>query len=488
MAKRPVGAAFFDLDRTLLAGGSGPVFAATLKRLGVSTPRVPGQDALFRLFDLVGESYVLMQFARQATRRIAGLERAMVQAAAEVAADDVLALLQPYAAATLAEHRGAGDLLVLATTSPFDLVVPVARRLGFDALVATRFEVVDGVYTGELDGPFAWGPGKLDAVRAWAAENGVDVAASAAYSDSIFDAPLLSAVGRPVAVNPDARLRVLATLRRWPVRSLDVPSGVPSVGGVEPYDFVRTLARSELFPAARFTFDGIEHIPTTGPAIVAANHRSYFDPIALGYAIGKAGRNPRFLGKKEVFDAPIVGTLARALGGIRVDRGSGSDEPLRQAAAALEAGEIVVILPQGTIPRGQAFFEPLLEGRSGVARLAAMVDAPVIPVGLWGTEKVWPRSSKVPNVLNVASPPDVCIRVGAAVRGLARTAAVGSTRIDTERVMAAIMALLPNEARVRRDPSAEELARATPRGARPAASGPARVAPTRRLGGSLADR
>ena len=104
----------------------------------------------------------------------------------------------------------------------------------------------------------------------------------------------------------------------------------------------------------------------------------------------------RFLGKKEVFDAPVVGQLARALGGIRVDRGTGSDEPLAEAAAALAGGELVAIMPQGTIPRGRAFFEPELKGRWGAARLAAMTKAPVIPIGLWGTEKVWPRSERMP--------------------------------------------------------------------------------------------
>ena len=91
---------------------------------------------------------------------------------------------------------------------------------------------------------------------------------------------------------------------------------------------------------------------------------------------------------------PVVGQLAKAMGGIRVERASGSDEPLRFAAEALEAGQMVALMPQGTIPRGPSFFDPELKGRWGAARLAAMTKAPVVPVGLWGTEKVWPRSSR----------------------------------------------------------------------------------------------
>ena len=102
-------------------------------------------------------------------------------------------------------------------------------------------------------------------------------------------------------------------------------------------------------------------------------------------------------------------------------------------------------MPQGTIPRGPAFFEPKLKGRWGAARLAAMTGAPVIPVGLWGTEKVWPRSARLPNVLNVVDPPTIRIRVGPPV--VLKHKEVDA---DTKRIMKAIMALLPAESRVRR--------------------------------------
>ena len=465
-------AAFFDLDRTLLAGASGPVFAEAFAQLGVPTPHIPGQDLLFRFFDLVGESYLVMQLAKRASSRAKGLRRDDVARVAEWAADVLLPKVQPYAPALLRSHRDSGDLLVLATTSPYDLVAPLARRLGFDAVVATRYGQLEGTYTGDLDGGFVWGPGKLAAVTAWADEHNVDLDASAAYSDSVFDAPLLGAVGRPTAVNPDYRLRALAVVRRWPVRSLDTPEGVPSVNGIEPFDLFRQFTRPEFFPGVRFAFAGIEHLPRTGAVIIATNHRSYFDPLVISLAIAKAGRNARFLGKKEVFDAPVVGQLARAMGGIRVDRGTGSDAPIRAAAERLEAGECVVILPQGTIPRGEEFFDPILRGKTGVGRLAALFpDIPVVPGGVWGTEQVWPRSAKVPNLWQVTDPRHVSVTFGPAVSGLARSASSeASVRADTERVMAAIMATLPREARVAREVSADELAKTTPDGRVPSAS------------------
>jgi putative phosphoserine phosphatase/1-acylglycerol-3-phosphate O-acyltransferase len=148
------------------------------------------------------------------------------------------------------------------------------------------------------------------------------------------------------------------------------------------------------------------------------------------------------------------------MGGIRVERGTGSDEPLREALAALEAGDMVALMPQGTIPRGRAFFDPELKGRWGAARLAALSGAPVIPVGVWGTEKVWPRRSKVPAVWNVTAPPKVVVRVGPPVP-------LGHVDpdADTKAIMAAIVDLLPPEAREHREPTDEELAAAMPSGA-----------------------
>jgi putative phosphoserine phosphatase/1-acylglycerol-3-phosphate O-acyltransferase len=203
-----------------------------------------------------------------------------------------------------------------------------------------------------------------------------------------------------------------------------------------------------------------------GPAILVGNHRSYFDTAAIAVTISHHGRPVRFLGKKEVFDAPIIGTLATAMGGIRVERGTGSDEPLASAIAALDAGEVVAVMPQGTIPRGEAFFEPELRGRWGAARLAAATRAPVIPIGLWGTERVWPRSSRLPNVFNVTTPPVVRVRVGAPVK-----LAYKSADADTKKVMKAIVKLLPAEAREPKVPTADELARTYPPGRAPRPDG-----------------
>ena len=457
-------AAIFDLDRTLLSGASGPVITEHLRAGGLLSHRtIPGEGAIYRIFDLVGENRPTMMVTRQAARAAAGWSQAAVRAAGEAAAEVLVGRVPHRARAEIERHRADGRVLALATTTPHDLIEPLAARLGLDAVVATRYQESDGVYTGGIEGEFVWGRGKERAVRAWAAESEVDLAESHAYSDSWYDIPLLSMVGHPHVVNPDPRLMAYAAVRRWPVHHFDLPPGVPKIVGVEPQRALLAVVRPEMFPYARFRLEGVDQIPATGPALVVANHRSYFDVVALVLTFARRGRPVRFLGKKEVFDAPVVGPVARALGGISVDRGSGSAEPLQAALAALEAGELVAILPQGTIPRGPAFFDPELKGRHGAVRLAVMAGVPVVPVGLWGTERVWPRSSKVPEMWNVLHPPTVEVRVGAALPPF------GPDDLDdldgaTARMMAAIVDLLPDAARERHEPTEEELARTYPSG------------------------
>ena len=117
-----------------------------------------------------------------------------------------------------------------------------------------------------------------------------------------------------------------------------------------------------------------------------------------------------------------------------------------------------MLAPEGTIPRGPAFFDPELMGRWGAARLAAATQAPVIPVGLWGTEKVWPRSARLPK-FSLSDRPLVTINVGRPV-----DLDYEDPDADTKRIMTAISSLLPPEAHEQRTPTAEDLARTYPAG------------------------
>jgi len=459
----PGTAAIFDLDRTLLSGASGPIISEALRRVGLIGSSTGGIESIaFGIFNLIGETWPSMFVSRQGARAAKGWPVELVQEAAQRAAGPLHDAVLPFAHQVIEEHRSAGRTLVMATTTPGDLIMPLAEALGFDDVIATRYGRRSGHYDGTIEGEFVWGKGKARAVQRWAHLNDVDLDQSYAYSDSYYDVPLLSIVGHPHAVNPDPRMIAQATIRRWPMVHFDVPAGVPKFAGLEPQKLLFLLAQTRLLPWVHFDFEDIERIPAHGPAILVANHRSYFDPAAIGFLLARCGRPVRFLGKKEVFDAPIVGDLVSALGGIRVDRGTGSDEPLRAAEDALAAGEMVALMPQGTIPRGPAFFDPVLKGRWGAVRLAEATGAPIIPIGLWGTEAVWPRSAKMPDVTNVISPPTVRVRVGEPVE-----LAHDDVDTDTARMMAAVSALLPDESRSTRSASHDDLASTYPGGVVP---------------------
>ncbi len=462
-------AAVFDLDRTLLLGASGPVISDGLRQAGLlPADRLGIGRLLFGVFDTVGETLPAIALTRQGARATRGWERRRVRQVGEGVADRLAERIEPYARQALDQHREAGRLLVLATTTPFDLIEPFARTVGFDAVLATRYQVdATGRYTGRIDGEFVWSRGKARSVEVWARANRVELADSYAYSDSFFDSPLLSLVGNPVAVNPDPRLLVLARLRGWPTVWFNAPPGVPKPLGVEPQNLLAELARPGLYPWMRFDLDGLDHLAAAGDAgaLVAVNHRSYLDPLIVGMVAAQLERPVRFLAKKEVTDAPVVGPITTALGAIRVDRGGESGEAFARAGQALAAGELVAVFPQGTIPRGPDFFDPVLQGRHGAVRLAREADAPVVPIGLWGTERAWPRNSRTPYLLNLADPPTIRVRVGAPYRpdaGLDLDAA-------TVDLMGRIVDLLPAEAREHRTPTEAELARTYPSSAAAAA-------------------
>jgi 1-acyl-sn-glycerol-3-phosphate acyltransferase len=139
-------------------------------------------------------------------------------------------------------------------------------------------------------------------------------------------------------------------------------------------------------------FEGLEHIPREGGALIACNHISYFDPLAQGYFLEKAGRRPRFLAKIELFRNRISGPVLRGARQIPVVRGSGDVGPVDAALRALQAGELVVVYPESTVTTNEDFSP--MRGKTGIARLTLASGMPVIPVAVWGTAPVWQRDGK----------------------------------------------------------------------------------------------
>jgi putative phosphoserine phosphatase/1-acylglycerol-3-phosphate O-acyltransferase len=456
-------AAFFDLDRTLLGDSSGIMIMDAMRDRGLVSDRdVALADVGRRFFKVVGETWIGMQVTKRSLGRIAGWSRQDLREAAARSIEKLDAAVYTEARDLIERHKSQGHLVVIATSTGRDMVEALADRLGVDRLIATDYEEDEqGIFTGNLIGKWLWGPDKAEAVQKFADEEQVSLDDSYAYSDSYFDRHLLEMVGHPRAVNPDAMLRAYAVRKGWPVLGFKNREGPPQIS-FEPMDLLRPLAHPLIAPV-NIVAEGVQLIPRQGPVILAANHRSYLDPVVLTGVGMRRGRKLRFLGKKEVFDVPVAGQAMKLLGQIRVDRGTGDSLPLQKAIDALSRGEAIGIFPQGTIPRGEKFFEPL-RAKTGVARLAVAADVPVIPVAIWDTEKVWPRNARFPKPQELLARRPVYAKVGEPIH-LKLPAGEDSTEAYQELandVMAAIAALMPEAVRDPGDPTDEQIRLASP--------------------------
>jgi 1-acyl-sn-glycerol-3-phosphate acyltransferase len=153
------------------------------------------------------------------------------------------------------------------------------------------------------------------------------------------------------------------------------------------FRFAELLLRPPMALWFNWRFEGLEHIPPEGAVLAAGNHISYFDPLAHAYLLVKAGRHPRYLAKKELFGNPILRSVLRGTHQIPVARGSGSAAPVEAALQALRDGEVVVVYPEATVTANPDFSP--MRGKTGIARLALGAEVPVLPIAVWGSQRVW---------------------------------------------------------------------------------------------------
>jgi HAD superfamily hydrolase (TIGR01490 family) len=211
-------AAFFDLDKTLMAGSSGMQFARVATRHGLVGRRQLASWAVehlrYRLRGTTDERTA--EVLRVARETIAGVPaRELERMNPEVLAA-ILPRVYPQMLDEVYAHQDAGRATFIVSAAGNGVVEPLAVVLGMDGGIGTRYEVgEDGALSGRFDGPFVYGPGKVEAMRSFAAEHGIDLAASYAYSDSVSDLPMLRAVGHAVVVNPDPPLAELAREEGW---------------------------------------------------------------------------------------------------------------------------------------------------------------------------------------------------------------------------------------------------------------------------------
>ncbi len=211
-------AAFFDLDKTLMAGSSGMQFARVATRHGVVGRRQLASWAVehlrYRLRGTTDER--TNEVLRAAQELIAGVPARSVERMNPEVMAAILPRVYPQMLDEVYAHQDAGRATFIVSAAGNGVVEPLAAVLGMDGGIGTSYEIgEEGTFTGRFSGPFVYGPGKVEAMETFAAEHCIDLAESFAYSDSVSDLPMLRAVGHPVVVNPDPPLAELAREEGW---------------------------------------------------------------------------------------------------------------------------------------------------------------------------------------------------------------------------------------------------------------------------------
>jgi HAD superfamily hydrolase (TIGR01490 family) len=257
-------AAFFDLDKTLMAGSSGMQFARIATRQGIVGRRQLASWGFEHLrYRLRGTTDArTAEVLKVARELIAGMPAKTVARMEPEVMAAILPRVFPQMLAEVHAHQDAGRPTFIVSAAGNDIVGSLARVLGMDGGIGTRYEIdAAGDFTGRFDGPFVYGPGKVEAMQEFASAHDIDLEASYAYSDSLSDLPMLRAVGNPVAVNPDPPLAEIARQEGWQTMRFErlgrrlVALAVTLLATVAGFGASRVAARRKP-PPRRFPISG----------------------------------------------------------------------------------------------------------------------------------------------------------------------------------------------------------------------------------------
>lgn len=222
-------AAFFDLDKTIIAKSSTLAFTKPLFKAGLLNSRTLAKAGVAQAYyQVFGADHAQLERVKEELANItSGWDQNEIVSLVEETVDGIVPpLVFAEALAIIEHHRGLGRRIIVVSSSPEEIVKPLCRYLSIDEVIATRAAVgPEGKYTGEIEF-YAYGPGKAEAMTELADKDGVDLDASYAYSDSATDIPMLELVGHPVAVNPDSELERIAKDRGWEIRRFDSPVSI----------------------------------------------------------------------------------------------------------------------------------------------------------------------------------------------------------------------------------------------------------------------
>jgi len=412
--------AFFDFDGTLIAGFSATVFLKEqLRRGDLSAYEFLEVLAAVAQFSLGGMGFSgLMSTAAQFMRGVR--EADYIEFGEELYEQQIARRVYPESRALVQAHMARGHTVaIISSATPYQ-VEPVARDLGIEHVICSRYEVKDGVFTGGIIRPLCFGQGKVDAAERLARENGVDLEQSFFYSDSDDDIELLQRVGHPQPLNPNNRLTEISERQGWPVRRFK-SRGQPGV-----FDFVRSVAATvSLVPSAlaglpiwaltgsqrearnfatslfadvssaliglNLVVRGEQNLWAQRPAVFVFNHQSKADVVIIARLLR---RDFAGVGKKEIRHTPIIGKTLELAGTVFIDRENASSaiEAMQPLVDAMRnAGKSVVIAPEGT----RTVSPRLAPFKKGAFHLAIQAGVPIVPIVIHNSGDVAPKGDFV---------------------------------------------------------------------------------------------
>ena len=415
----PKTGAFFDVDRTLIAGFSAAgfmkdKFANEGFSLG-STARALGSTFRFGARQTSFPSFI----EETSTDMIGLTEQELLEQGERVFSKHLVTDIYPESRALVEAHQQQGHTVAIVSSATHFQIDALARELGIEHVLCTELEFEQGRFTGRVQRPACWQEGKATAARAFAEQHDVDLAQSYFYSDSHDDISLLDIVGKPRLVNPDSELSRVGSRRGWPVYRFDsrgrpgpreiagLVGSLASLGPAAMVGLPAALASGSLRQGAdlmlstyaelatkitgvELDIDGQEHLWSHRPAVFIFNHQSGLDSLLMARLIR---RDVVGVAKKELETTPILGPLMKAAGVVFVDRGDREKaiEALEPAVEAMRAGLSVVIAPEGT----RSATQKLGRFKKGAFHMAMAAGVPIVPVVLKNSLDALPRDGVV---------------------------------------------------------------------------------------------
>lgn len=429
---REVGA-FFDFDGTLIDGYSATLyFRERLTSGEVGIAELFG--TLVEVFNMKSRGHDVTRLVEVALEALAGREVAELDRfAQELWRTRIAATVYPDSRRLVLAHLRAGHTVALASSATRFQAASAAADLDIPHILVTEIEDEDGILTGRVRGPILWGAGKAQAVREFAAEQGVDLAASYAYGNGAEDVAYLETVGRPRPLNPDSGLAREAEDRGWPVHRLErarrltpvnVVRSVASFAGLgvgvaaglgmgllnrdrATALSVAAAVGSELSLAAAgvdLEVQGQENLWKARPAVFLFNHQSQLDVAILAALLR---RDFTAVAKKELSKDPTFAAMGWLADVAYVDRSDVAQAraALGPAVDALRDGKSLVIAPEGT----RSPTPKLLPFKKGAFHLALQAKVPIVPIVIRNAGTVMPAHSLLitPGTVQVAVLPPV---------------------------------------------------------------------------------